>query len=262
MLTEHIDLALVALYAFWLFFAGLLFYLRREDRREGYPLELDQRGTFKNHGVIWIPEPKTFNLAGGRTAQAPNRKADLRSISGNPIEPWPGAPLEPAGDNLMLSGVGPAAYAERADVPDLTHTGEPKIRPLRALKEFHVAERDVDPRGYPVVAVDGAIAGKIVDLWVDRSEYLIRYMEVELSSAASGNGGDAAGRHVLLPMPLARIDGRNERVEVTCLKAEQFAAAPVNRSPDEITLLEEERVSAYFASGYLYSSPQNREPLL
>ena len=36
--TTRMDLAQVALYAFWIFFACLIFYLRREDKREGYPL--------------------------------------------------------------------------------------------------------------------------------------------------------------------------------------------------------------------------------
>ena len=38
-ITASIDVAQVTLYLFWLFFAGLLIYLRREDKREGYPLE-------------------------------------------------------------------------------------------------------------------------------------------------------------------------------------------------------------------------------
>ncbi len=31
-ITSYIDVAQVVLYAFWIFFAGLIFYLRREDR--------------------------------------------------------------------------------------------------------------------------------------------------------------------------------------------------------------------------------------
>ena len=38
-ITGYVDVAQLVLYAFFLFFAGLVFYLRREDRREGYPLE-------------------------------------------------------------------------------------------------------------------------------------------------------------------------------------------------------------------------------
>ena len=39
---------LLALYAFWIFFAGLIFYLRKEDKREGYPLITERPGHF--HG--------------------------------------------------------------------------------------------------------------------------------------------------------------------------------------------------------------------
>ena len=43
-LTSYMDVAQVVLYAFFMFFAGLIFYLRREDRREGYPLENEAAG--------------------------------------------------------------------------------------------------------------------------------------------------------------------------------------------------------------------------
>ena len=35
-ITGYIDVAQLVLYAFWFFFAGLIWYLRREDKREGY----------------------------------------------------------------------------------------------------------------------------------------------------------------------------------------------------------------------------------
>ncbi|MBV9775481.1 MAG: hypothetical protein JO143_00385 [Acetobacteraceae bacterium] len=38
-LTSYIDVAQMTLYGFWIFFFGLIIYLRREDKREGYPLE-------------------------------------------------------------------------------------------------------------------------------------------------------------------------------------------------------------------------------
>ena len=56
----NLDVAQIVLYAFWLFFFGLLFYLRREDRREGYPLESEAEPGLKARDVIWIPRPKTF----------------------------------------------------------------------------------------------------------------------------------------------------------------------------------------------------------
>ena len=52
-----IDIAQLVLYAFWLFFLGLVYYLRREDKREGYPLE-SARGPVQ--GWPASPGPKAF----------------------------------------------------------------------------------------------------------------------------------------------------------------------------------------------------------
>ena len=40
----NVDLAQISLYLFWLFFAGLVIYLQRENMREGYPLEAEHGG--------------------------------------------------------------------------------------------------------------------------------------------------------------------------------------------------------------------------
>lgn len=54
---RHLDGAQIVLYAFWLFFFGLIYYLRREDKREGYPLE-SERGPVQ--GFPAVPETKVF----------------------------------------------------------------------------------------------------------------------------------------------------------------------------------------------------------
>ena len=46
----YLDVAQVTLYVFWIFFACLIFYLRREDRREGYPLD----STASGGGVVHV----------------------------------------------------------------------------------------------------------------------------------------------------------------------------------------------------------------
>ena len=56
-LTGYVDVAQVVLYAFFLFFAGLVFWLRREDRREGYPLESPQG---PREGFPRVPEQKKW----------------------------------------------------------------------------------------------------------------------------------------------------------------------------------------------------------
>ena len=44
--------------------------------------------------------------------------------------------------------------------------------------------------------------------------------------------------------------------------ASQFADVPALRNPDEVTLLEEEKVTAYYGAGTLYATPARAEPLL
>ena len=166
--------------------------------------------------------------------------------------PHPGAPFEPTGDP-MKDGVGPAAWADRADHPDLTLEGEPKIQPMSVLDGFEVESRDPDPRGMPVVGADGVQAGTIVDIWVDRSEPQIRYFTVEL---AGGEG------EVLLPVGYSRIDTRRGQVKVKAIKAEHFSGVPRPKADDRITLLEEDRVVAYYAGGYMYADPGRGEPWL
>jgi photosynthetic reaction center H subunit len=89
----------------------------------------------------------------------------------------------------------------------------------------------------------------VVDLWVDRSEILFRYLEVQLPDT----------RTVLLPVPFCRIKASG--VTVGAVLAAQFANVPQLRNPDQVTLLEEEKIAAYYGGGLLYATPDIQEPL-
>ena len=75
-ITQYIDVAQLVLYAFWAFFAGLIFYLVRENHREGYPMD-----TGREDGPVvtgWpIPDPKTYKLSNGHEVQAPTSTARM-----------------------------------------------------------------------------------------------------------------------------------------------------------------------------------------
>ncbi|MFO1337398.1 MAG: photosynthetic reaction center subunit H [Burkholderiaceae bacterium] len=251
-ITPYIDVAQLVLYAFWLFFAGLIYYLHRENKREGYPLESDRSARAPRVAIQgWppVPEPKTYLLRDGRTVSAPRAEPPVPPVRATPSGPWPGAPLVPDGDPL-LAEVGPGSYAPRADVPDVTVDGAPRLLPLRALSGFSVAGDDPDPRGLPVYGADGEVAGQVSDLWADQAEMLFRYIEVALPG----------GTRVLLPINFARVDRR--RVRVRSLLASQFAKVPALRVPDRVTLLEEEKIMAYYGAGTLYATADRQEPLL
>ena len=54
----YFDLPTLLIYLFWIFFALLVIYIRREDKRVGYPLESD-RPTVAVQGYPAIPAPRT-----------------------------------------------------------------------------------------------------------------------------------------------------------------------------------------------------------
>jgi len=196
-----------------------------------------------------VPEPKTFKMADGSSVLAPDANRADGAYTAQPTHGWNGAPLEPVGDPL-LAGVGPGAWAARADHPDMLSHGGAKIVPLRAASDHGVARQDTDPRGLPVVGADGEVAGQVKDLWVDRCEMMFRYIEVALPSGATK----------LLPINFARI--RKNGVEVHALLASQFANVPGLKNPEQVTLLEEEKITAYYGAGTLYATPERQEPLL
>jgi photosynthetic reaction center H subunit len=248
-----VDFASVAIIAFFGFFVGLIFYLRREDRREGFPLEADDSGRLQSEGgFLFHADPKSFVLPFGRgTVSVPNGNRDRRVPAAKRTSVVPGSPSDPVG-NPMTAGVGPGSYAERAKVPDLTAHGDPRIVPLRAAPDFAIASGDRDPRGFAVLGTDGGRAGSIKDLWVDRGESMVRYLEVELAS----------GQIALLPITMALIDKRRKSVKVDAITAAQFINVPKLEKPDQITFDEEERVAAYYGAGFLYATPDRLEPLL
>jgi photosynthetic reaction center H subunit len=250
-ITGYIDVAQIVLYVFWIFFAGLILYLRREDKREGYPLESDRSGRVLVQGLPGMPKPKTFTLREGGVVYAPNDYRDARVIKATPTGPYPGAPLEPTG-NPMIDGVGPAAYAERANHPDYTIDGQPMIVPSRLAPGYGVSSKDPNPIGMEVCGADRVVGGVVTDIWVDRAEPQIRYIELK----ATG------GRQVLLPFTFAKFDAGRRRVNVRSILGSQFATVPGIANPDQITRREEDQIQAYYAGGTLYATPARAEPLL
>ena len=179
-----------------------------------------------------------------------------------PVDSSFGAPLEPIG-NPLTAGIGPGAWADRSDRPDLTMKGAPRIVPMRVATDFFVAHEDPDPRGLDVKGMDGVVGGKVVELWVDRSEPCLRYLEIELT------GGGVR----LVPVPFMRIPRAKgwmpfmtvgpsaSHVQVDVLKAGDFAGIPQTKTGDLVTLLEEDKISAYFGAGSLYNSELRYGPL-
>lgn len=241
----NFDLASLAIWMFWGFFALLVYYLQTENMREGYPLELEDGSAAPNQGPFPLPKPKTFLLPHGRgSVTVPNGAREAREVALARTSGSEGFPHAPTG-NPMVDGVGPAAWAPRRDIPELDGHGHNKIVPMAQASAFGVSAGR-DPRGLPVQASDLEVVGRISDMWVDAPEQLVRYLEIELNS----------GSKRLVPMPMVKI--WQDRVRVNSISSDLFEGVPTTKSTTEVTLLEEDKISAYYAGGTLYAADKRK----
>lgn len=245
----NFDLASLTLWLFWIFFALLIFYLQRENMREGYPLEDDDGNVSANQGMFPVPDDKTFILPNGKgTLSVPSgQKAERQNLALERTSRANGFPFAPTG-NPMADGVGPASWVMREDDPERDHNGRPKIVPLSHATAFHI-HAGRDPIGLPVVSADKKIVGTVTDVWIDEPEAMVRYVEYDL---------DAGGGKRLVPITMCRI--KSDRVSIVSLYADQFAGVPVTAGGTQVTKLEEEKICAYYGGGYLYAAANRQEP--
>ncbi|MEM6819469.1 MAG: photosynthetic reaction center subunit H [Pseudomonadota bacterium] len=257
-LVGSIDLVEILFTLFWLFFFGLVFYIQREGRREGFPvMHENPDGSVRLGPNPDVVENKKVFLPqhGGESAVPRPINMDFdANIAAKPAGRFPGAPYVPTGDPLV-DGVGPAAWSEREDKPDLCYNGDPRIVPMRNNPTFHIDSRDTDPRGKSVITADGKSVGSVTDCWIDLPEPMIVYLEVALDeSVGTGN--------VLVPFAFVDISKKRDTILVEAVMAEQFARAPRTKDSETVTLLEEDKIQGYFGGGKLLATPERSAPLI
>ena len=249
----NFDLASAAIWLFWLFFAGLVYYLQTENMREGYPLQDDDGQVAPNQGPFPVPKDKTFILPHdrGEVTVPSGQHPDRPILALQRTAKAAGSPYVPTGDPMM-DGVGPAAWAPRRDVPELDAHGHAKIKPMSHLEDFQISAGR-DPRGLPVMTGDGEIVGRITDMWLDVPEQMVRYLTMDVNPEGSG-------KIRLIPMNFAKI--KSDRVRIKSLYAHNVEGIPAVKGSGEITLLEEEKIMAYFGGDTMYAVPARTEPLI
>ncbi len=249
----NFDLASAAIWLFWLFFALLVYYLQTENMREGYPLQDDDGNEAPNQGLFPVPADKTFLLPNGRgeltVPSGQRRDRDKLKLARTGVAA--GSPYMPTG-NPMTDGVGPASWAPRSNHPELDAHGHAKIKPMSALPDFKVSA-GTDPRGKAVVAGDGEVIGRITDMWIDVPEQMVRYLTVDVNP-------EGTGQLRMIPINFAKI--KSDRVVVRSIYEAHFTGIPTTKKADQITLLEEDKIMAYFGGGTLYADAKRSEPVL
>ena len=105
------------------------------------------------------------------------------------------------------------------------------------------------------MAADKRVAGTVKDLWVDRSDVILRYIEVAVRwrECPQRRLSDRPGE--FRPQQAGSLHQRR------CWPSSS-PTSPGLKNPDQITLLEEDKVSGYFAGGHMYATPNRQEPVL
>ncbi len=241
-ITSHIDAAETAVWIFFIGFAIVVYFLRKMDKREGYPMKASPFDPTPLLGFPPPAEPTAFRMMEGGETVAPHHEPEPPTTA-VPFDRFDGTPLVPTGD-LLTTPLGPGAWTMRREEPLVTETGESMLQPMRLLPEWSVLHGDLDLRGRPVLDRRFFRAGIVRDLWIDRSAKMIRLFEVTLDEPAQ--------RSVLVPIWHTDIRQHDREIRVTALLAAQFGGIPRPEHPDELGAREHARIDAYFAAAHFY----------
>ena len=204
-----------------------IFYIQRENMREGYPMEDDDGIRHRPiRGPSLCPPTRRSILPHGRkvtlTVPSGQRRGSVRIMAMRRTSSENnGFPLEPTGDP-MLDGIGVRqAWANRReDAPELDGHGHPKIVPmskkerLLTTQPWHRPARDAGCGGRRFEVV-----GKITDMWIDEPEQtgpLSRDLDLDAKVGVEGKR--------LVPLTLARIWGG--KVKINSIYGKHFATVP------------------------------------
>ena len=62
-------------------------------------------------------------------------------------------------------------------------------------------------------------------------------------------------------MTMARVS-KDGTVQVKSIRSDQFVQVPKLANPDQVTLQEEDKITAFYGGGTLYAMPERQEPWL
>jgi photosynthetic reaction center H subunit len=66
---------------------------------------------------------------------------------------------------------------------------------------------------------------------------------------------------VLAPATFAVVKKARRQIKINAIMANQFAAVPTTKNAQQITLAEEDQITAYYGAGTLYATPGRLGPL-
>jgi photosynthetic reaction center H subunit len=239
----NFDLASLSIWLFWLFFAGLIYYLQTENMREGYPLQ-DEDGNPGPNSTFPMPSDKTFTRPFGQpsvtvpSGQRPDR-ADLALARSARTT---ASPIRPPATRSSMAWVPPPGRTARTG-PNSTGTA------MRRSSRWRASPTSSSPPG----ATRGAFrcSPRTTRSW-RMSPTCGSTLRSTWSATSRWNSSPSTARASGSSRSPWRVS-RRRWVEIASLKSGHFAGVPRTASDAQITKLEEDKICAYYAGGKLYS---------
>jgi len=166
------------------------------------------------------------------------------------------------------------------DNDSLNTTAAGQLVHLDDLDDFKIADGEPDIRGWDVRGADGTKVGEVEDLLIDTAAMKVRYIEVKLEKDVAKDVGlsanlrehditDAtmraeqqlaerddyrttaseAGRFVLVPIGVARLDDDDDNVVLSAEAAQMVGIPSYNRESDHLSRDYENEVVRGYGSG-------------
>ncbi len=166
------------------------------------------------------------------------------------------------------------------DTDSLDTTAAGQLAHLDDLDDFTIAEGEPDIRGWDVRGADGTKVGTVEDLLIDTAAMKVRYIEVKLERDVAADvgrpadlgshgisdatmraegqlaerdglrsGDDEAGRYVLVPIGVARLNDDDDDVILSAEAAQMVGIPAYNRQKEGMTREYENEVVRGYGSG-------------
>ena len=242
----NLDVAQIVLYAFFAFFTALIWYLRREDRREGYPLESEAARRVQGARLSADPVAEDLPSRRGGVAQRPDYAARRSPVKAAKVEPWPGAPLQPTRRSDARRGR-PRRLQRNAPSRPLQDDAWRGSDFAAAHSAISRSRRWRNPIGFSVVGADHTSVGVDQSMFGSIAPKSHRALSTKCSSPAPS-------RRVLLPVYFAASSRSAAASWSRRCSPNSSSNVPALGTPDRVTMLEEDRIAAYYGAGTLYAT--------
>lgn len=120
---------------------------------------------------------------------------------------------------------------------------ETHLSRLSDMTDYEVADRDPDVRGWKVYSAEGIKFGKVEELIVDPEQMKVRYLDIEVDEGVEGVTDE---RHMLIPVGVASIDGKDDKVFIRTVQTVSLLKSPPYKGGAITREYEDELRQTYF----------------